>query len=88
MNLRASSTTTGAFASFAALALILVLGIGLADAQTGRKTCKGKSATIVCTNGEDNLLGTPGNDVIHAKGDSDEVDALQGPGPGLWGRRG
>lgn len=78
-----------------ALTLVATL-LGPTAAHGGSAMCHGKTATIVGTNADDDLFGTPGRDVIQAKGGFDAVHGLRGNdlicGGGepdaLWGGRG
>jgi Ca2+-binding RTX toxin-like protein len=64
------------------LAAVLIVAVLVAPptAQARRRTfkCFGRTATIVGTNGADDLVGTPGNDVIAARRGDDTVWGLRG----------
>ena len=53
-------------------------GGGGTGGGTGSVTCNGLRATIVGTEGADNIVGTNGRDVIHGLGGSDRIDGLGG----------
>ena len=62
----------------AAVALV-ALSASILSASAGagdRPECLGRTATIVGTNGNDQLDGTDGNDVIVAKGGNDKIEHL------------
>ena len=64
-----------------AAAFVGAVGISFAavsPASAASYTCDGKAATIVGTNGADNLRGTSGRDVIVGLGGNDEIDGLGG----------
>ena len=46
------------------------------DGLGGPPSCAGDPATIVEGNGNDNITGTPGQDVIFAGGGNDKIDGL------------
>ena len=66
------------------LAVVLVLCLVAAgmlmsvSASAGVATCDGVTATIVGTDGNNEIDGTPGRDVVQARGGNDEVDTLGG----------
>ena len=67
--------------ALSAAALISAAGLPLASITTASAasyTCNGKAATIVGTNGADDLRGTSGRDVIVGLGGNDEIDGFGG----------
>jgi Ca2+-binding RTX toxin-like protein len=68
-----------AIAAFSIVALLsaLFLTSGTSTAAGG-VSCGGEAATIVGGSERDEIDGTPGRDVIHARGGNDEVDGHGG----------
>lgn len=59
--------------------ITVILGVGLqVSPALAAPTCLGKEATIVGSNGSDELKGTKGNDVILAKGGDDVITGVGG----------
>jgi len=71
-------------------------GLVATPAAWGALSCRGRTATVVGTAGDDVLIGTPGDDVIAGRGGNDTILALEGDdlvcgGDGddsLWGGAG
>src|SRR5262245_56430973 len=64
--------------TFVAL-MLAVAATGLpSSSAVGRVTCRGETATIVGTSGNDVLVGTRGVDVISGLGGDDQITSLQG----------
>ena len=57
---------------------LMLLSLPSAHALTMELTCMGEEATIVGTEGPDEINGTPGDDVIVALGGDDRIKAHQG----------
>ena len=66
-----------ALALAAVIGLVMAVNVGVAGAD-GHLSCMGEPATIVGTDGDDFLLGTPEDDVIVALDGNDTVIALTG----------
>lgn len=63
----------------ASVVLFVVSGLIMAlPADAARAKCFGRIATIVGTNGDDELIGTRGSDVIAARGGIDFIDGREG----------
>jgi Ca2+-binding RTX toxin-like protein len=63
----------------AALAAGIVLSLSAPTAQTGSPPkCFGKVVTILGDNGDDNIKGTNGNDVIDARSGENDVNGREG----------
>ena len=78
-----STTRTRRLSRFAILPLAAGLAIGLSafsapQAQAATQYCNGYKATIVGTNGNDDIEGTSGRDVIVGLGGHDEIDGNGG----------
>jgi Ca2+-binding RTX toxin-like protein len=69
----------GLKAATAAATILVVSGFIVGPAPAGATfRCFGRPATIVGTNGADDIRGTPGNDVIVLRGGHDSAGALAG----------
>jgi Ca2+-binding RTX toxin-like protein len=68
-----------AVAAFSIVALLSALMFTTeTSTAAGGVSCRGKAATIVGDSNRDEIDGTPGRDVIHARGGNDEVDGHGG----------
>ena len=66
------------FATAGLLVLSMLIAAASASAKPKKGTCDGLEATIVGTQGADNLLGTPGPDVIVGLGGDDTINGDAG----------
>lgn len=66
------------FVGLATVSLLAGSAPAAAPALAGTPTCEGKQATLVGTDGRDELIGTSARDVIVARGGNDEVLARGG----------
>jgi Ca2+-binding RTX toxin-like protein len=68
-----------AVAAFSIVALLsALLFTNEASTAAGGVSCGGEAATMVGDSNRDEIDGTPGRDVIHARGGNDEVDGHGG----------